>query len=307
MSIAREVRCTVCQKEGADVLACDSRENCKLEALPPKYKHGESVFVRHLREIYQVESIDWSRGALGAHRYHLSRVKDNRGALGSERKEFTTAYAADLSSVPAAAPAPELSLAPDPQPAAAVQDAAQPGPATGAAADAEHGAADAISDPDAGYSPSYGVTRGDGPVSKEMDHTDDPEERIAREIGLDGRLCAKRQVRYAPSVSMPYRQLKQIIYSGSFPEMEGRLNSDLDGVTPVGVVVTKESNGAAVWVILCDGDQIKNARQEVFYPTENEPSEVRAENAAIEYGVLLALRKIPITTNDLEIVLLGLS
>jgi hypothetical protein len=82
--------------------------------------------------------------------------------------------------------------------------------------------------------------------------------------------------------------------------------AQLEDGTPMGVVVTHETNGHAIWIITTEaddqGDELRRATMEIFYP------EARGSSAdAIEYAVLLALRQVPIRSHELEALLLSLS
>jgi hypothetical protein len=103
-----------------------------------------------------------------------------------------------------------------------------------------------------------------------------------------------------------YQDLKCIVYNARFKGLE-KLGTNqlaqLEEGTPIAVAVTHETNGHAIWVITTEAaDEIRRARLEVFYPHAQGSSA-----DAIEYAVLLALRQVPIRTEDLEILLLELA
>lgn len=250
-----------------------------------QYAVGRKMKVRKLTGIYEI--VD-SRMTGRLRRYKLRAVPDTGAALAE-----TEAYGDAMQPAPEPEPAPELSLAPDPQPATAAQELRAPDGAAAPAPAAEHGTADAIRSPDA---LDYGAFGG------ELDEYS-VGARVQEERGeLQNPL---KPVRNWPT-NPTYQDLKCIVYNARFKGLEkltAREISELEDGTPVAVAVTHETNGHCIWVITSvRGDDLRRARLEVFYPHATGSSA-----DAIEYAVLLALRQVPIRTEDLEIMLLELS
>lgn len=102
-----------------------------------------------------------------------------------------------------------------------------------------------------------------------------------------------------------YKELRGIVYNARFKGLEDKSEVDLSRLpneTPVAVVVTHETNGHGIWIITMDSGQPYTANLEIFYP-----SAPGSSADAVEYAVLLALRQVPIRTEDLEILLLELT
>lgn len=252
---------------------------------------GRTMRVRKLSGLYQI--VD-SRMIGKNRRYKLRAVPDTGAALPE-----TEAYGDVLQPMPDPAPAPELSLMPDPAPSGVCicepgyadtacpqhgdrelsQEHASPDGQPEPAPVAERAAPDAIRSPDGFDTYPPGANR------PELQNPFKPIRRFP--------------------VKMAYADLKDIVYNARFKGLEdqsSRQLSELPDGTPVAVAVTKELNGNAIWVITTDSrDEIRQAHLEVFYPKA-----IGSSADALEYAVLLALRQVPIRTEDLEILLLEL-
>lgn len=278
----------------------------------PVFENGAHVKVRRLQGVFTVLS---SRMVGKVLRYRLDAVPDTGCILTG-----TESFAEDMQPVPAPEPAPELSLAPDPPaPHSPPQELALASPDAAAPA-AERSAAAAVCElapgitltreagDDENFSLDPGSFGGDldeySPGAQDLDHSGDPEEPFRETSEREMRqIAVRKSLRYTPAVSIFYHNLKDILYSGKFKGLEGSDDRALDQLeenTPVGVVATRERNGSAVWIV-CVESELRKARLEAFYPAER-----GEEGMAIEHAVMLALRQVPIRTNDLEILLLQL-
>lgn len=264
-----------------------------------EYAIGSFMKVRQLGGVYQIND-SWMVG--GTHhrrrRYKLYPVKGTGAIL-----DVTEAYGDDLKPVPREAPE-ELSLVPDPDTGDTIRAATAPqehvtaigtddvNPGAYDAPEAEHAAPDAIFGQDGLDAGAFG-----GEL--------DPYSVGARRAEEPGELrFPYRPVRKFPGLPT-YRELRGIVYNATFKGMEETNPNQLKNGTPIAVAVTHETNGHAVWVITVespkynpDAERERLARLEVFYP-----SAPGSSADAIEYAVLLALRQIPIRSDDLEILL----
>lgn len=289
----------------------------------PIFADGSCVKVRRLQGEYRVLSSRLIGGKI--RRYRLDAIPGTGCLLPG-----TEAFGEDMQRVPDPQAGPELSLAPDPPAAnsapqehsdASPDPAAPAGERSASAAVCSPGPGITLNrDPDEPRDPrewtmpagetNFSLPAGD----EEVDHTHDPELVEFREVFGQPKSppvpSLVKELRYYPATAMSYRDLKNIIYSSHIRGMEKGPYEELDNDTPVGVAVTRETNGAAVWVITVrDRGEVREAQLEIFYPSDRIQDHVMkasCETMAIEYGVLLALRKIPIRRNDLEILLLQL-
>lgn len=264
-----------------------------------EYAIGRFMKVRKLSGTFQIND-SWITG--GTHhkrrRYKLYAVKGTGAIL-----EVTEAFADDMEPLPVAQPV-ELSLAPDPFPSDAIPaglhipDATAPqeheAPA-GHTEPAPHSAqpvADAIRSPDALDYGAYGGELDEYSVG-------------ARVQGERGELQNPlKPVRNWPT-NPTYQDLRGIVYNARFKGLEKLSSSEIDRMdpgTPIAVAVSHETNGHAIWIIITEGDDLRRCRLEVFYPNATGSSA-----DALEYAVLLALRQVPVRSDDLEMILLELS
>jgi hypothetical protein len=269
-----------------------------------EYAIGRVMKVRRLAGKFQV--IDsWIVGGAKhrRRRYKLFGVKETGALL-----EFTEAFAEDMEPVPESNPVEELTLVPDPDtdettPVIRARTAAQEHDAPNGhpvpAPDAAQPAADAISGriftPEDAFGLDPGAFGGElDPYSPGANRLDDPGE-------LKNPFEPVRKLPRRPT----YRELRGIVYSARFKGLEDWSEVDLSKLpdeTPVAVAVTHETNGHAIWIISMDAGQAHSANLEIFYP------EGRGSSAdALEYAVLLALRQVPIRSQDLEELLLALA
>lgn len=261
-----------------------------------EYAIGRFMKVRKLAGTFQV-SDSWVIGGTKykRRRYRLHAVKGT-GAL----VRITEAFADDMDPLPVAATAEELILVSDP-------DTGESSPVIRAATapqgtdDVNPGAYDA---PEAAQPPADVIR---SPEPEPLDYGAFGCELDPYSVGANlpdnpGELRNPfKPVRKFPR-RPTYRQLRGIVYSARFKGLED-LNeielSRLPNETPVAVAVTHETNGHAIWIISMDSGQAHTANLEIFYP------EAKGSTAdAIEYAVLLALRQVPIRSEDLEILLL---
>ncbi len=250
-----------------------------------QYAIGRKMKVRKLAGVYEIFD---SRMVGKNRRYDLKAVPDTGAAL-----HTTEAWGADMQ--PAPDPAPVARPATDAQELRAPDGQPAPAPA------AEHGTADAIRSPAERITLSADDGLEPGVFGGELD-----------EYSIGARYPAEPgelKNPYKPVRKMPenptYQDLRGIVYNARFKGMENWSSNQLaqlpDG-TPIAVVVTHETNGHAIWIVTTEGDDVRRVRLEVFYPHATGSSA-----DALEYAVLLALRQVPIRTEDLEILLLELS
>lgn len=258
-----------------------------------EYAIGRFMKVRKLTGTFQITD-SWMVGGARhkRRRYRLHAVKGTGAIL-----DLTEAYATDMDPLPHGATAEELTLAPDPAPCADALPAPQEPDAsaghTEPAPDAAQPAADAISGPDG---LDYGAFGGElDEYSIGARYADEKPSELRNPF---------KPIRNFPE-NPTYQDLKCIVYNARFKGMEklgtNQLAQLADG-TPIAVALTHETNGHAIWVITTEaGDEVRRAKLEVFYPHAHGSSA-----DAIEYAVLLALRQVPIRSEDLEILLLEL-
>jgi hypothetical protein len=255
-----------------------------------QYAIGRKMKVRKLVGVYEI--VD-SRMIGKKRRYTLKPVLGTGCALNE-----TEAYGDAMQPAPEPEPAPVLSLAP----ATAAQEHAAPDGQPVPAPAAERSTADAIRSPAERITLSADDGLEPGAFGGELD-----EYSIgARFPNEPGELKNPfKPVRKFPE-NPAYRDLKCIVYNARFKGMEKWDTSQIEQLpdgTPIAVAVTHETNGHSIWIIVTDTtDDTQRARLEVFYPHAHGSSA-----DAIEYAVLLALRQVPISTEDLEILLLELS
>lgn len=257
-----------------------------------EYAIGKFMRVRKLAGTYQIND-SWMVGGARhkRRRYKLYPVKGTGAIL-----DVTEAFADDMDPLPVAEPI-ELSLAPDP--AAHDAHAAQPQEHDEPAGHAEPAPATARPVADA-------IRSADGLEPGAFGGELDEYSVGARYPDEPGELKNP----YKPIRKFPenptYQDLKCIVYNARFKGLEKLGTNQLaqfEEGTPIAVAVTHETNGHAIWVITTEAaDEIRRARLEVFYPHAQGSSA-----DAIEYAVLLALRQVPIRTEDLEILLLELA
>lgn len=251
-----------------------------------EYAINRLMKVRKLCGTYRVQ--DSRIVGTGKHkrrRYTLSSVEGSGALLSS-----TEAFADEMDPLPDAVPADELALMPEP--ATAPQEHAAPAGHGTPAPVAEHAAPGAIFGQDGLDSGAFGGELDEYSIG-------------ARYPAEPGELKNPyKPVRKFPE-NPQYSDLKCIVYNARFKGLE-KLGTNqlaqLEDGTPIAVAVTHETNGHAIWVITTESmDEIRRARLEVFYPHAQGSSA-----DAIEYAVLLALRQVPIRTEDLETLLLQL-
>lgn len=270
---------------------------------------GRLMRVRKLTGIYKITD-SWMM--LGKkRRYQLEAVPGSGATL-----RETEAFGADLHIVPDPEPTPELSIAPDPGSATAPQEHASPAGHPEPAPGAEHAVADVIRSPadatEADVIRGMNAALDAGAFGGELDEYSVGANLEDVVPGSQYRYenADKLQNPLKPIRSYPenptYRDLKCIVYNARFKGLEKLTMKQLDELpekTPIAVAVTHETNGHAIWVVITDGaEKMHRARLEVFYP--HAPGSAAD---AIEYAVLLALRQVPIRSEDLEILLLELN
>lgn len=295
-----------------------------------EYAIGRVMKVRRLAGKFRV--IDsWLVG--GHHRrrrrYKLAAVEGTGAML-----NVTESFAEDMEPAPGE-PANELTLVLDPdtgesapviRAATAAQEHASPDGQPVPAPAAEHAAPDAIRSRNASPGPGSGCMCG---LSDFCAVHDAPP--AASEVTLDAGSFGGELDPYSPGANRPdrleepgelqnpfksvrklprrpsYSELRGIVYNARFKGLEDWSNREIEQLndeTPIAVAVTHETNGHAIWVITIDRSDIdiRRANLEIFYPNATGSSA-----DAIEYAVLLALRQVPIRSDDLETLLLGLS
>jgi hypothetical protein len=243
------------------------------------YENGTRVKVRRLSGVYEISN-SWMIGKY--RRYNLVAVPDTGAVL-----PVTEAYGDVLQLASKPEPAPELTLTPDTEPQDPKATEALPvGQASPDAFVLDDGAFGGELDP---YSPG----------AQQPLESEDIERREV--YSGSGELQNPRKLVRRFPINPRYEELRGIIYNARFKGLEGEL-PELDPGTPVGVVVTRETNGSGIWIVTmgagCAG---RYCQLEVFYP-----SAPGAEADALEYAVLLALRQVPIRSEDLETLLLSL-
>lgn len=282
-----------------------------------EYAIGRFMRVRKLSGTFQITD-SWITG--GTHhkrrRYKLHAVKGTGAIL-----DVTEAFADDMELLPTSPTAETLTLVPDPeepithdehgplykrdldadalrdgrlQRIARPQEHAAPAGHTEPAPEAAQPVADAIRSPEA---LDYGAYGG------ELDEYSPGANRADEKPGeLRNPFKPVRKFPQRPT----YKDLRGIVYNACFKDLEDWSENSycqLPLGTPLAVVVTHETNGHAIWILtLADRAGVRYANLEIFYP--NAPGSAAD---AIEYAVLLALRQVPIRTEDLEILLLELS
>lgn len=263
-----------------------------------EYPIGRFMKVRRLAGTYQI--IDsWVTGGLKhkKRRYKLNRVQGTGAML-----EVTEAFGEDMDPIPVPTPPEELTLESDPEtdeaapairPATQPQERASPAGHAEPAPEAERAAADAIRSP--GKPAPDGILMDAGAFGGELD-----EYSIGARFENPGELQNPfKPIRMFPQ-SPKYQDLRGIVYNARFKGLENhtttRLSLMSDG-TPIGVIVTHETNGHAIWVVTTEkfSEETRRCNLEQFYPKA-----VGSEADAIEYAVLLALRQVPIRTEELE-------
>jgi hypothetical protein len=248
------------------------RETSETEA---HFKKGDRVKVRNLVHPYEVVFITHNLGKKLAHRYYLKCTVD--GVL----QDLAEAYAADMELAPVVSePAQELTLVLEP-------DAPNEAPSA----------------------PSDGVAMHHAHVPGRLD----PDERMpAGSFGGDtdeysaaGRsepdlifgdmveVLKPKERRYFPQRTSMNPQ--SVVYRSYFKGMENVKAPEDDEMVPREVVVTKETNGYAVWIEIA-GFECYEVVLEEFYPAA-----LKSREGAIEHGVLLALRKISPQNEDIAI------
>lgn len=288
-----------------------------------EYEIGRFMRVRKLVGTYQITD-SWMVGGAKhqVRRYRLTPVKGTGALL-----LVTEAYADDMDPIPTAQTInlipdePLIELGRDEQgpiykpdlDADALRDGyirrmqlAQEQPQPVPAPDAEPGAADAIRSPAGTFTHDAGTFGGE-PDEYSPGAQDD--EAFGSSVGTQEMGIEKLQSPFKPVRKFPqrpsYQDLKAIVYNARFKgleELDWNKQVSLPAETPVAVVVTHETNGHAIWVITTGStNEDRVAYLEQFYPKAT-----GSEAAAIEYAVLLALRQIPIRSEDLEILLLQL-
>lgn len=260
-----------------------------------EYAIGRFMKVRKLSGTFQITD-SWMVG--GTHhkrrRYRLYAVKGTGAIL-----EMTESFVDDMIPLPLAATAEELTLVPDPDSAPstdalpASQEPAAPAEHTEPAPDAEQPAADAI----CSSRPAPDGPGSDGPGEEDGPWAEGWAERSGE---LQNPFKPVRKFPRRPT----YKELRGIVYNARFKGLEEKSEIDLSRLpdeTPIAVAVTHETNGHAIWIITIESGQAHLANLEIFYPN------ARGSAAdALEYAVLLALRQVPIRSEDLEILLLEL-
>lgn len=260
-----------------------------------EYAINRIMKVRKLCGTYRVkDSRIVGTGKHRRRRYTLSSVEGSGALLSS-----TEAFADEMDPLPDAAPADELALMPEP--ATQPQEHAAPAGHGTPAPEAEPAAPDAIRSRVFTPEQAFGIDAEPGTFGGELD-----EYSIgARYPSEPGELKNP----YKPIRNFPenptYQSLRGIVYNARFKGLEKfgtNQLAQLEDGTPIAVAVTHETNGHAIWVITTEAcDELRRARLEVFYPNATGSSA-----DAIEYAVLLALRQVPIRTEDLETLLLQL-
>lgn len=282
-----------------------------------EYAIGRMMKVRKLAGTFKIFD-SWIVGdRIRKRRYQLLAVEGS-GAL----VKSTEAFADDMEPLPVAQTAETLTLMPDPeepithdehgplykrdldadalrdgrlQRIAQPQEPAAPAGHTEPAPEAVRSAAGPVSGADPGYTLDAGAFGGElDPYSIGANLADEPGE-------LRNPMKAIRKMPRRPT----YRELRGITYNARFKGFEDLSEvqlSKLGDETPIAVVVTHETNGHGIWIITMDSGQPLYANLEIFYPNAKGSSA-----DATEYAVLLALRQVPIRTEDLEILLLELS
>lgn len=194
-----------------------------------KFKEGDRVNVRSLKEVYVVIELDRIRSRPGHPRYVVQSETENWNR--------TEAYEADMTLAPEPIPEPGLTLVPDP--ASEAQELSGDVPGYSAAMPA----------------PEAPPER--EPSEAELIEAPEPEAPL-----VFGRA---RRVRYVPT---HFPRLEGIIYQGRFRAYEDIRLPDLPEGCPFEAVVTQETNGYAVWVsVVDDGGESFPCYLEEFYPT----------------------------------------
>lgn len=279
-----------------------------------EYAIGRFMKVRKLAGTYQiVDSWTVGRGKYQRRRYRLIPVP-NTGAL----LLSTEAFADTMEPLPVGATYDELTLVPDPPAppfpsdaipaglhipdATAPQEHAAPAGHTEPAPDAARSVADAVRS-----GPAEGFTLDAGAFGGELD-----EYSVGARYERAATLEEPGELRnpFKPVRKFPrrptYKELRGIVYNSYFKGFEDWSEHSLCQLpqgSPIAVVVTHETNGHAIWILTMEdkaGERCANL--EIFYP--NAPG---SSADAIEYAVLLALRQVPVRSEDLEIVLLELA
>jgi hypothetical protein len=266
-----------------------------------EYAIGSFMRVRKLAGIYQIRD-SWTVGGRKHHRrrYALSAVKGTGALLAT-----TDAFADDMEPLPVGATAEEITLVSDPdsgesapviRAATAPQKPEAPAGHPEPAPEPEQPVTDAIRSRNATPGPGSGCMCG---ISTFCSVHDAPPAADEEPSELRDPFKPIRKLPKNPT----YQELRGIVYNARFKGFESWGKNQLDRLkpgTPIAVAVTHETNGHAIWVILSEwADGVSRAMLEVFYPTAQGSSA-----DAIEYAVLLALRQVPIRSNELEILFL---
>lgn len=257
--------------------------------------------VRRLSGIYEI--ID-SRMLGKLRRYDL-RAVPGTGAV----TLATEAWGSDMQPVPCTCSGELLNAAcPVHGPAViAAQKHAHPAGASAPAPDVAQPVAGTVRSPQASpgadSDPSYGESLDEGAFGGELDPYSPGANSPDALPEEPGELKAPyKPVRRFPQRTQ-YEDLGGVVYNARLKGFENHTTrglSELAPNTPIAIVVTQEANGHAIWIILSDPDGEFEAALETYYP--DQPGSVAD---SFEYAVLLALRQIPIRTEDLEITLMS--
>lgn len=216
------------------------------------------VKVRRLSGLYEVVE-SWITGAQRnkKRRYRLKAVP-NSGTLVSD----TESFGEDMQAVtpPFAA---ELELVPDPE-------APNESPA-----------------PPAGeFMMDEGAFGGD--LDEYSPGAQGAREAIVEEPLLEGIQVVEARYRIPRYAPRDVNELQKIVYQGKVSGTDGAIRPETEDFIPWSVYVTEETNGFIVWV---KSINIEDARMELeeFYPHSGG---TQARDAAVEHGVLLALRQV---------------
>lgn len=334
--IEREVECTTCGRQ--DVMNClqrnDPATDCNVVAREPQFKISDIVFVRHRRIPFRVVRVELNKGMLGAHRYHLINCTEEREKDSGYASDLTMApkpspepelklIDEDTVEVLAIDPRSDVYGGSLDEYSPGARSEAPPGDATDAATDA------APSDPPRDSDPDAATLAGAANASAADDFErlfGAPIPEASFEIGMPGGLMRfgklagaalgtllgmkprSKELRYEPGLLLEAHVDRECVLYHAFIDVPGigdqdrlHLKNYPDGM-PVGILVTKEENCAIVWVQVVKQNAVPgHDHPHVFCLMEElYPTSLNYITGALEHGVLLARRKMPIATGDLE-------
>lgn len=334
--IEREVECTTCGRQ--DVMNClqrnDPATDCNIVAREPQFKISDIVFVRHRRIPFRVVRVELNKGMLGAHRYHLINCTEEREKDSGYASDLTMAPkpspepelklldedtvevlaidprsdvyggaideyapgAADMhdpaartdDATPAATPDPPRDSGPD--------AATLAGAANASAADVFERLISAAHAEPAPFEIGSGFTIPFGKLAGSALGT------------LLGMKPKSKELRYHPGPLFEAHVEREGVLYHAFIDVPGigdqdqlHLKNFPDGL-PVGILVTKEENCAIVWIQVVKQNAVPgHDHPHVFCLMEEMyPTSLHYITGALEHGVLLARRKMPIAMGDLE-------